>query len=53
MSYDLLDLSEEERIRCDNTSPEPLLKKPVWPQNFPLTSTSRKENVKDTKKKDT
>ena len=45
VNNDLLELSEEERIRCDNTLPEPLLKTPVLPRNLPLTSTCRKENA--------
>ena len=45
MSYDLLNLSEDEQRRCDRTLPEPLLKTPVLPRNLPLTSTSKKENV--------
>ena len=45
VNNDLLDLSQEERILCDNTLPEPLLKTPVVPRNLPLTSTCRKEKI--------
>ena len=45
VDYDLLDLSEEERIICDHTLPEPLLKTPILPRNLPLTSTGRKDYV--------
>ena len=50
MSYDLLNLTEDERRRCDRTLPEPLLKTPVLPRILPLTSTRKKENVERSEK---
>ena len=50
MSYDLLNLSEDEQRRCDRTLPEPLLKTPVLPRILPLTSTRKKENVERSEK---
>ena len=51
MSYNLLNLSEDEQRRCDHTLPEPLLKTPVLPRNLPMTSTGKKKDVERSDKK--